>query len=123
MATRSTGMSRMQRWSFIVQTGRWQGWHGTAVLVCTVAASPCRLVPLARTERRPRRGLGLSPPQAAAVLPARGDCKGIPPIDFIEPEKCTARHFEFQKRVIDTGIAVSAFLSMADEQFQYWIGR
>ena len=33
-------MSRMQRWSFMVQTGRWQGWHGTTVLVCTVAARP-----------------------------------------------------------------------------------
>jgi hypothetical protein len=24
----------------MVQTGRWQGWQGTTVLVCTVAASP-----------------------------------------------------------------------------------
>jgi len=24
-------MSRMQRWSFMVQTWRWQGWHGTTV--------------------------------------------------------------------------------------------
>jgi hypothetical protein len=41
MATTSeAGMSRMQRWSFMVQTGRWQGWQGTTVLVCTVAARP-----------------------------------------------------------------------------------
>ena len=38
--TSEAGMSRMQRWSFMVQTGRWQGWHGTTVLVCTVAARP-----------------------------------------------------------------------------------
>src|SRR5207248_1657826 len=35
--TSEAGMSRMQRCSFMVQTGRWQGWHGTLVLVCTVA--------------------------------------------------------------------------------------
>ncbi len=40
--TSDAGMSRMQRWSFMVQTGRWQGWQGTTVLVCTVAASPFR---------------------------------------------------------------------------------
>ena len=40
-ATSEAGMSRMQRWSFMVQTGRWQGWHGNTVLVCTtVAARP-----------------------------------------------------------------------------------
>ena len=38
--TSEAGMSRMQRWSFMVQTGRWQGWHGTTVLVWTVAARP-----------------------------------------------------------------------------------
>src|SRR4051812_22318994 len=27
--TSDAGMSRMQRWSFMVQTGRWQGWQGT----------------------------------------------------------------------------------------------
>jgi hypothetical protein len=30
----------MQRWSFMVQIGRWQGWHGTTVVVWMVAASP-----------------------------------------------------------------------------------
>ena len=33
-------MSRMQRWSFMVQTGRWQGWQGTTVVVWIVAARP-----------------------------------------------------------------------------------
>jgi hypothetical protein len=32
-ATSEAGMSRMQRCSFMVQTGRWQGWHGKEVLV------------------------------------------------------------------------------------------
>jgi hypothetical protein len=40
--TSDAGMSRMQRWSFMVQIGRWQGWQGTTVLVSTVAASPFR---------------------------------------------------------------------------------
>ena len=34
------GMSRMQRWSFMVQTVRWQGWQDSFVLVSTVAARP-----------------------------------------------------------------------------------
>ena len=34
-------MSRMQRWSFMVQTVRWQGWQGSTDLVwSTVAARP-----------------------------------------------------------------------------------
>src|SRR5258708_32870771 len=40
--TSDAGISRKQRWSFMVQTGRWQGWHVTTVLVCTVAARPFR---------------------------------------------------------------------------------
>src|SRR6185312_7519950 len=38
--TSVAAMSRMQRCAFMVQTGRWHGWHGTTVLVCTVAARP-----------------------------------------------------------------------------------
>jgi hypothetical protein len=33
-------MSRMQRWSFMVQIVRWQGWQASFVVVRTVAASP-----------------------------------------------------------------------------------
>src|ERR1700722_2372961 len=38
--TSEAAMSRMQRWSFMVQTVRWQGWQDSCVLVSTVAARP-----------------------------------------------------------------------------------
>src|SRR3984957_5806332 len=38
--TSEEGVARMQRWSFMVQTVRWQGWQDSCVLVSTVAARP-----------------------------------------------------------------------------------
>jgi hypothetical protein len=38
--TSVAGIWRMQRCSFMVQTGRWQGWQGGGVRLCTVSASP-----------------------------------------------------------------------------------
>ena len=39
-ATSVAAMSRMQRWSFMVQIVRWHGWQESFVVVTTVATSP-----------------------------------------------------------------------------------